>query len=314
MQAGVLLGVVIGVLLNVLLPDIVIVVVLAIVLSFNSYKTIRKGLSKWAAETRARLAEPPGGAASGAAAQPRLELLANGLPPEVSSCGTLEIEGKRPSEDHPDSRQCPALIQAIRDDGIQFPLWAWGSLLVMCAFLVIYSLLLNGARVPCDMGRAHLHLVNPAKRYALISSIRQPLCAGRKHQCRDRAVPLLLLAALRAPRALLRQSARRLRAPEPQRLRTKAGAQLPVCARRHPVDDQDGAAAPVSFSGIEPTSWRRKRTTVAASRSRVCEAARPCESAPATAAAKLCHSQLSDSRMVPRTDRHMRGSFHSRAV
>ena len=160
MQSGVLLGVVIGVLLNVVLPDIVIVVVLALVLSFNSYKTITKGLSKWAAETRARgqrLSGLPRVAASeGAVQQPRRELLASsGLPREVSSCGALEIDEKRANDDLGNSScQSPALIQAIRDDGVQFPLWAWGSLLLMCAFLVFYSLLLNGS-ISADVEPCH---------------------------------------------------------------------------------------------------------------------------------------------------------------
>jgi hypothetical protein len=170
MQSGVLLGVVLGVLLNLVLPEIVIVVVLALVLGFNAYKTLGKGFQKWAAETRARgqqysdlprasdatpaVKEEPTAKedASGHAESsgtPRKELLRKGLPQEVVSCEPLEIEtgASQLPCDNGKAAPSPALTQALRDDAVQYPLWAWGSLFLMCAFLVVYSLSLNGAFV-----------------------------------------------------------------------------------------------------------------------------------------------------------------------
>merc|ERR1719277_1883068 len=51
MQSGELLGVIFGVLLNMLLPEVAIIVFLALLLSFNGYKTITKGISKYRDET-----------------------------------------------------------------------------------------------------------------------------------------------------------------------------------------------------------------------------------------------------------------------
>jgi len=52
MQSGELLGVVFGVLLNLLLPEILIIVFLAVLLSFNAYKTLQKGMSKYKDESK----------------------------------------------------------------------------------------------------------------------------------------------------------------------------------------------------------------------------------------------------------------------
>merc|ERR1719487_2727364 len=57
MQSGELLGVVFGVLLNLVLPEIMIIVFLALLLSFNSYKTLQKGVSKYKDETKKRHAK-----------------------------------------------------------------------------------------------------------------------------------------------------------------------------------------------------------------------------------------------------------------
>ena len=51
MQSGELLGVTLGVLLNMLLPDLLIKIFMCMLLTYNSYKTINKGLSKYAKET-----------------------------------------------------------------------------------------------------------------------------------------------------------------------------------------------------------------------------------------------------------------------
>merc|ERR1719277_2542955 len=51
MQSGELLGVIFGVLMNMLLPEVAIIVFLALLLSFNGYKTITKGISKYRDET-----------------------------------------------------------------------------------------------------------------------------------------------------------------------------------------------------------------------------------------------------------------------
>merc|ERR1719375_1308339 len=54
MQSGELLGVVFGVLLNMVLPEIIIIIFLAMLLSFNAYKTLQKGRSKYKAESKKR--------------------------------------------------------------------------------------------------------------------------------------------------------------------------------------------------------------------------------------------------------------------
>ena len=51
-RSGILLGVILGVLLNILLPEIIILVFLVCVLSFSSFKTLRKGYSKWVEESK----------------------------------------------------------------------------------------------------------------------------------------------------------------------------------------------------------------------------------------------------------------------
>ena len=51
MQSGELLGVTLGVLLNMLLPDLLIKIFMCMLLTYNSYKTVNKGLSKYRKET-----------------------------------------------------------------------------------------------------------------------------------------------------------------------------------------------------------------------------------------------------------------------
>ena len=50
-QSGELLGVIFGVLLNILLPEIWIIIFLVGLLSFNAYRTLKKGITKYKAET-----------------------------------------------------------------------------------------------------------------------------------------------------------------------------------------------------------------------------------------------------------------------
>ena len=62
MQPCVLIGVLAGVLLNEILPELAIVILIAIVLGYTGYKTLKKGIARWHAEslepirTRERLA------------------------------------------------------------------------------------------------------------------------------------------------------------------------------------------------------------------------------------------------------------------
>ena len=261
MQSGVLLGVVLGVLLNLVLPEIVIVIVLALVLGFNAYKTLGKGFQRWAAETRVRgqqladlprasdvtpavkeepTKEEPGAREDASAhaesmSKPRKELLLRkGLPQEVVSCEPLEIEtgaGQLHCDDGK-AAPSPALAQALRDDGVQYPLWAWGSLFFMCAFLVLYSLALNGGLavvVPTRRhGRARAHTqAAPEAHWRLASRGDNDRCsparnaadapaALRRHTIPGRRrLPRRLLADPRAAGPVLRQLARALRVAQP---------------------------------------------------------------------------------------------------
>jgi len=82
MQAGELLGVTLGVLLNLLLPEVVIMIFLALLLSFNAYKTLKKGRSKYRAETEAFAKEA------------KAELLAEG----AEAAGAIELSPKFSAE------------------------------------------------------------------------------------------------------------------------------------------------------------------------------------------------------------------------
>lgn len=174
MQSGVLLGVVLGVLLNLLLPEIAIVVLLALVLGFTGYKTVNKGRKQWATETKARAKVDPTVTAGQTVEAAGEESCAGSSgeaggtmpsspppsPPErnvkhVSAYETqVELLGQAGDEIKGD---CAPLLPALShtatarelarelaDDSRAFPPWAWGSLLAMCAFLLAYSLLVNG--------------------------------------------------------------------------------------------------------------------------------------------------------------------------
>ena len=128
MQAGVLLGVAAGVLLNTILPEIVLVVTLAIVLGFNAYKTLSKARRMWLQESRAKIESGGGGDGPKAAGA------------KAADVNAADARAVAVSEELVTAQ----LLQLAREDQTQYPLWAWGSLLQMLAFLILHSLLMSG--------------------------------------------------------------------------------------------------------------------------------------------------------------------------
>lgn len=136
-QPGELMGVVFGVLLNIILPKIAIVVLLATVLSYNSVRTLRKGLRTRAKETAAfeearkvHLDAPLCGEARGTD-----ELEGGKLKDSTSGLELSSMDAKEKVE-------ASAELQAVlADEATQFPIWVYATLIPMTAFLVVYKIL-----------------------------------------------------------------------------------------------------------------------------------------------------------------------------
>lgn len=151
MQAGVLLGVLWGVILNLMLPEVIIVTLLAIVLGFTAYKTIGKGITRWRAETAAE-------AAATIKESNDAQMLPNDQKDvEVSMNPTRSGEGLEMTEassvdqsvsmtpvDPRMEEDAEEMRLIVAEEQQLFPRWAWVSLAMMTAFLIMYSLFING--------------------------------------------------------------------------------------------------------------------------------------------------------------------------
>jgi len=182
MQSGELLGVVFGVLLNIVLPEILIIIFLAVLLSFNAYKTLMKGMQKYRAET-AKMEKDQ--AAAGMAKAPTPEAVGNNGTNDLNNrdrghsdmSNTSNVSHRSedtefakqavsPSvEDPPGTvsvtrsrskagQQSAELDAIVAEDAKQFPLWAWGLLIPMTAYTIVYALLKKFVFTICDQGPA----------------------------------------------------------------------------------------------------------------------------------------------------------------
>eukprot|EP00928_Gymnodinium_smaydae_P039425 TRINITY_DN26937_c0_g1_i1.p1 TRINITY_DN26937_c0_g1~~TRINITY_DN26937_c0_g1_i1.p1 ORF type:complete len:507 (-),score=72.09 TRINITY_DN26937_c0_g1_i1:62-1582(-) len=162
MQTGELLGVVFGVLLNMILPEILIIAFLACLLSFNAYKTLWKGITKYCEET---LKRSNSNLIADIEEQPKLDSSAMACPIDVpsthdpcdeqavytsdESIGTpkiareariaAEIDAVR-VEIAPKSKQDVYSLQDILvEDAKQFPAWAWCLTVAMTLYTFVYA-------------------------------------------------------------------------------------------------------------------------------------------------------------------------------
>jgi len=160
MQGGELMGVVLGVLFNLLLPQVVIIMLSALVLGFNAYKTIKKGIAKRAAETKAfaaaeKKAARPAGAGEGDAPPPTLRqavaLEAEGKEGGDGSTGDGASEAGGTSNVGSSANLVALDVQGnealkkkiLAAQARRFQPWAWALLGPMVTFFVVYSLLLG---------------------------------------------------------------------------------------------------------------------------------------------------------------------------
>jgi len=164
MQSGELLGVVFGVLLNLLLPAILLIVFLAVLLSYNAYTTLKKGRSKYKAETEkmikqkekaaAAAASPSAGAGSSEAAPPPLTTQQSLLQFESSTKAAgaqgAPVEVQSIVLDKPDENITPELQKVLDGDSVQFPLWAWAQLAPMTAYTIFYAIVKKSVLSTCN--------------------------------------------------------------------------------------------------------------------------------------------------------------------
>ena len=166
MQSGELLGVVFGVLLNNLLPAICIVVFLVLILSYNSFKTIKKGIAVRKKETAAfekekKAAEEKAKAEAGdkeVEETPACPDPSNGstesapAPAPTSSTKEVKVEikgektkakAKEEKEEDPYAGMSEELKKIHIEDSKQYPVWAWALLVPMTAYTLGYSLVKN---------------------------------------------------------------------------------------------------------------------------------------------------------------------------
>lgn len=182
MQSGELLGVIFGVLLNMLLPSVFIIVFLVMILSYNALRTFRKGFA-------ARKKEDAAAAAAKGFPDEKKTETKEGM--TVVSVDSVEVkedagdekEGAPDTTDHATSANAPDptpstaeatapseaaqdaleagtaakpvadLLQAILDgDKKQFPLWAWGLLVPMTIYTIIYAVLKKQVFSLCNPG------------------------------------------------------------------------------------------------------------------------------------------------------------------
>ncbi len=167
MQGAVLLGVLLGVQLNLLLPEIAVVTLLATVLSVNAYRTLRRGLARWADESaRARHAVGPTASAcegdggggggtelTGIAVKPPVAARDRSATPSPTvdddsvHYGRRRLFDSEPSST-PTSEAALELRRLQLNDSVQAPAWAWGALLGMASVLTLQALAVSGALSP----------------------------------------------------------------------------------------------------------------------------------------------------------------------
>eukprot|EP00746_Dinoflagellata_sp_MGD_P000006 gnl/MRDRNA2_/MRDRNA2_100015_c0_seq1.p1 gnl/MRDRNA2_/MRDRNA2_100015_c0~~gnl/MRDRNA2_/MRDRNA2_100015_c0_seq1.p1 ORF type:complete len:518 (-),score=103.25 gnl/MRDRNA2_/MRDRNA2_100015_c0_seq1:195-1748(-) len=174
MQSGELLGVVFGVLLNLILPEIIIIVFLALLLSFNSYKTLQKGVSKYKDESKKMLAKKQKDGSEGASdikianEQSKAASTNNVEGMSEGSTGTPDTDDKAGSNGHIEegtggnscgtgsqggesklehvvlgesaTAKSPQLQKILDEDAAQFPVWAWSMLAPMTVYTIIYAI------------------------------------------------------------------------------------------------------------------------------------------------------------------------------
>lgn len=167
MQPGELMGVIIGVLLNRFLPQVIIVILFVIVLSFNAYKTLKKGMARWKAETKAKLAEAKGTRTSvelvvveddkAAAADGDSNKQADAKAAPASTAaqnGSAETKVAATAAMATPEKRSPELQRMYDEDAVQYPIPPYVALSLMTTFLIIYSLLMNGVFVD-DLDNCH---------------------------------------------------------------------------------------------------------------------------------------------------------------
>jgi uncharacterized membrane protein YfcA len=188
MQPGELIGVIFGVLMNRALPEVIVIIILVLVLGFTAYKSLRKGVARWRAETKEleeekhdaskQTAEDEEDGAEGHHHDHHRQKLAYGesaimyqddKPASESDDkknqeekkevdAFEELETASPDESSkllglPDAlgeaKTRAAALKVIEDEeAIQFPREPYVALVGMTTFLIIYSLLLNQVIIP----------------------------------------------------------------------------------------------------------------------------------------------------------------------
>lgn len=180
MQSGELLGVTLGVLLNMLLPDLVIKIFMVLLLTYNSYKTINKGISKYKKETEKMqkgqaekeledgIEETNGEATAGrqesnagivkrsmssdlgstAASSDNIELTYDMNVVEGSESNATALSDENVPQRTPE--QAAELKKLQEEAAVTFPRWAYAIILSMTAYTIAYALLKQEVFNPCS--------------------------------------------------------------------------------------------------------------------------------------------------------------------
>jgi len=178
MQPGELMGVIIGVLLNRFLPDVIIVVLFVVVLSFNAYKTLKKGIARWKAETKKKMEVVKGTRANGvelvvvddvkekvAADADDEDAATTKADPctcsdgDAASSSTVQNGSSetKVADAEVKAKHCertPELQRMYAEDAVQYPVVPYVALSLMTAFLIVYSLLMNEVFID-DLDNCH---------------------------------------------------------------------------------------------------------------------------------------------------------------
>mmetsp|Transcript_8684 Transcript_8684/g.15496 ORF Transcript_8684/g.15496 Transcript_8684/m.15496 type:complete len:481 (+) Transcript_8684:337-1779(+) len=151
MQAGELLGVVFGVLLNMVLTETEIMIFLVVLLTYNSYNTLKKGVTKWNAETKAKeAAEKEAAKESDKDAETKegdksasggsVELTVSTRGDDETDLTMNELESDDDKADASEKGQKPVEINAATEESnVQFPRWAYAIIISMTLYTVLYA-------------------------------------------------------------------------------------------------------------------------------------------------------------------------------
>ena len=180
MQSGELLGVTFGVLLNMLLPDLIIKIFMVLLLTYNSYKTINKGISKYKKETEKMqkghaekevedgIEETDGKATAGtqesngaivkrsmssdlgstAASSDNIELTYDMNVVDGSESNATSVIDESSPQTTPE--QAAELKKLQEEAAVTFPRWAYVIILSMTAYTIAYALLKQEVFNPCS--------------------------------------------------------------------------------------------------------------------------------------------------------------------